>query len=108
MGIVPIDYSAFGGGPDGMAIDNAGYLWVALWGGGAVIKVDPSSGNVDEKIIVPASNVTSCTFGGKEFKTLYITTASKEGERESGALFSVKLNVAGAPSYSYRPRSLTK
>ncbi|WP_078391993.1 SMP-30/gluconolactonase/LRE family protein [Shouchella patagoniensis] len=108
VGIVPINYRTYGGGPDGMTIDNEGYLWVALWGAGAVIRVDPITGNVDKKIIVPASNVTSCTFGGQELKTLYITTAAKEGERESGALFSVELEVGGAPSYPYKPKLLNE
>lgn len=32
--------------PDGMTIDDEDNLWVALYGGGAVIKVNPSTGDL--------------------------------------------------------------
>lgn len=102
LGTVPIDYKKHGGSPDGMTIDNEGNLWVALWGGSAVIKVNPNNGDVLERIEVEAPNTTSCTFGGSDYKTLFITTASSEGEPNSGALFSVTTEVAGVKSQSYR------
>ncbi|MEO8406613.1 MAG: SMP-30/gluconolactonase/LRE family protein, partial [Chitinophagaceae bacterium] len=63
------------GSPDGMTIDADGNLWVALWGGYAVGKFNPITGELLQKVKVPAPNVSSCAFGGKNLETLYITTA---------------------------------
>jgi len=93
------------GGPDGMCIDAQGKLWVAHYGGGAVCCYDPTSGELLHKVIVPAPNVTSCAFGGKDLKTLYITTAAqgmnqeaREKYPEAGGLFYIELDVKGVES----------
>lgn len=87
---------------DGMTIDEEDKLWVALWNGNAVVRFDPESGALMEKIQVPAHNVTSCAFGGPNFETLFITTSSLDmNEEESrkypnaGSLFEVKPGVKG-------------
>lgn len=87
---------------DGMTIDNEDKLWVGLWNGNAVARFDPLTGNLLEKIEVPAHNVTSCSFGGENFDTLYITTSSldmNEAETKkyplAGSLFEVKPGVKG-------------
>jgi len=98
-----------GGGPDGMTIDADGNLWVALWGSGTVGKFNPQTGELLQKVIVPAPNVSSCAFGGKNLETLYITTA-REGMNAdklkqyplSGGLFSVKPGVKGVPAEFYK------
>ena len=90
------------GHPDGMTIDEEGKLWVALYGGAAVGRWDPSSGKMLQKIQVPVPNVTSCAFGGEHLDTLYITTARNGLDEEkleqfplSGGLFSVVPGVKG-------------
>lgn len=90
------------GYPDGMAIDSEDKLWVGLWNGNSVARFDPISGTLMSKIEVPAHNVTSCSFGGKNFETLYITTASVDMTEEeqkkyplAGSLFEVKPGVKG-------------
>lgn len=97
------------GAPDGMTIDADGNLWVALWGSGTVGKFNPNTGEMLQKIMVPAPNVSSCAFGGKNLDTLYITTArvwvSKEKLLEfplSGGLFCVKPGVHGVPAEFYQ------
>ena len=97
------------GGPDGMCIDSAGNLWVALWGGRRVRCVDPTSGKVIEEIAVPSNAVTSCCFGGDDLKTLYITTA-RIGVKEdaagdqpnAGGIFSVRLHTPGLPTVPFK------
>jgi len=59
--------------PDGSAIDSEGYLWNACWGGSKVQKID-KNGQVVEKIELPVSKPTSCTFGSRG--ELFITSAS--------------------------------
>ena len=92
-----------GGGPDGMTIDTDDNLWVALWGSGSVGKFDPRTGQLLQKVIVPAPNVSSCAFGGKNLDILYITTARAWVNEEklkqfplSGGLFAVKPGVKPA------------
>jgi sugar lactone lactonase YvrE len=90
------------GYPDGMTIDSEDKLWVGLWNGNSVARFDPISGTLMSKIEVPAHNVTSCSFGGKNFEILYITTASVDMTEEehkkyplAGSLFEVKPGVVG-------------
>ena len=90
------------GTPDGMTIDNEGNLWVALWDGHNVIKVHPETGNILDQIKLPVPRVSCCTFGGKNLKTLFITTA-KEGLSDnqlqnfplSGGIFKIDLDTKG-------------
>lgn len=91
------------GGADGAAIDAEGCYWSARWGGNCVVRVTPE-GKVDRTISVPASQVSMCSFGGPDMKTLYITTAwegmsaeQRQAEELAGSIFAVALDVAGIP-----------
>ncbi|WP_303310997.1 SMP-30/gluconolactonase/LRE family protein [Hymenobacter sp. BT730] len=100
------------GVPDGMTIDREGMLWVAVWGGGAVHRYHPGTGALLQVITVPAPFTTSCTFGGPDLQTLYITSARKELSPEqlaqfplSGNVFAVIPGVSGLPTCFYEPQS---
>lgn len=97
-----IDFSEELGSPDGMTIDREGMLWIAHFGGGRVSRWNPNNGEKLSEILVPAPNVTSCTFGGRYLDELYITTARSglsedqlEKYPKSGGLFKVKTKVQG-------------
>lgn len=97
------------GTPDGCTIDSQGNLWVAQWGGACVIKWDPRSGSMLEKISVPALNVTSVALGGKLLNELYVTTASiglDEAQKlkypQAGHVFVYKVDVPGTPSFYWQ------
>jgi sugar lactone lactonase YvrE len=50
-------------------------------------------------------NITTCTFGGPDLKTLYVTTAQIEspaGDRLAGGLFALETEVAGLPENRFR------
>ena len=103
-----IDLEGEIGIPDGMTIDSEGNLWIALWNGGCVICCDPRTGTVVERVPVPASRVTSCTFGGEDLGDLYITTAriglTDEELAEqplAGRLFRTRVGVRGTPAVAY-------
>lgn len=69
--------TAVEGYPDGCTIDSDDKIWVAMWGGGAVVRYDPCTGEALCKVAVPkASQVTACAFGGPKLDQLYVTTAS--------------------------------
>lgn len=93
------------GYPDGLTVDAAGRIWVALWQGNAVRCYEPT-GELVEHIPVPASKVTACTFGGPDLDTLYITTSQEEvdmtAEPLAGALFQIKPGATGQPTLPYR------
>ncbi|GAB3818271.1 hypothetical protein GCM10028895_15300 [Pontibacter rugosus] len=100
------------GMPDGMDIDTEGNLWIALHGGAAVACYNPATGEQLQKIKVPAVNVTSCTFGGPDLDTLYITTAREWLSEEqleqyplSGSMFEVKPGVQGREVNFFIPQS---
>lgn len=86
------------GYPDGMCCDADGGLWVAHFGGGCVSRFDPA-GRLQQRIALPASQVTSCAFGGPQLRDLYITTArrGRDDEPLAGALLRVRPGVAGLP-----------
>lgn len=59
-----------------MCVDADGMLWVALWDGGKVVQIHPTSGEILSEVVVPnVRKVTSCAFGGEDMNTLFITTA---------------------------------
>jgi len=88
------------GFPDGLTVDSAGGVWVALYAGGAVRRYTPD-GSLDEVISVAADRVTACTFGGADLGQLFITT-SREGlapgeDPLAGSIFTVTPGVVGLP-----------
>lgn len=94
--------------PDGMAIDAEGMLWVAHFGGSAVRRWDPSTGQVLATIELPAKQITSCAFGGPNLETLYITSGANgldatalAKQPHAGALFAVKPGVRGVPTFKF-------
>ncbi|WKN42510.1 SMP-30/gluconolactonase/LRE family protein [Tunicatimonas pelagia] len=93
------------GVPDGMTIDEEGNLWVAVYDGGRVIAVNPNTGKIIQQIDVPAKKTSSCTFGGENLDTLFITTISENtdpnDEPLAGSLFSVKPGVRGIKANFY-------
>jgi sugar lactone lactonase YvrE len=90
--------------PDGSTVDTQGYLWNCRYYGGCIVRVAPN-GTIDRVIEMPVRDVTTCTFGGSDRKTLYVTTASSEapaGERLAGGLFAMASMVAGLPENQFR------
>ncbi|WP_310961207.1 SMP-30/gluconolactonase/LRE family protein [Nocardioides terrisoli] len=59
---------------DGLCVDSDGNVWVALWGGAAVLCYSPA-GELLTAISLPCAHPTSCCFGGADLETLMITTA---------------------------------
>jgi sugar lactone lactonase YvrE len=94
--------------PDGMAIDDEGCLWVALWDAGLVRRYAPD-GRLLEVVDVPGGgHVSSVAFGGAGMSTLYITTA-RAGLTEAelaraphaGDLFALEVPVTGPAPFRF-------
>jgi sugar lactone lactonase YvrE len=90
----------FGRGyPDGSAVDSEGYLWNCRFCGNCIVRVAPD-GKIDRVVEMPVKNITTCTFGGADLQTLFVTTASAEaprGDRLAGSLFAIRTDVKGQP-----------
>ena len=87
--------------PDGMTCDTEGGLWVGLWGGGEVVRLD-QSGAISARVAVPAVQVTACAFGGADLDILFVTTAALglstdalAAKPESGGLFMCRPGYRG-------------
>lgn len=105
---VHIDLTAGDAFPDGLTVDADGCLWIAMWDGWGLQRFDPE-GQKMAQIHMPVQRPTSCTFGGPDLQTLYITTASVglsevEIERSffSGDLFALNTDVRGLPTNRFR------
>jgi sugar lactone lactonase YvrE len=84
--------------PDGSSVDSEGYLWNCRFSGGCIVRVAPD-GKIDRVVEMPVKNVTTCTFGGADRKTLYITSATIEAasDRLAGGLFAIQTEIRGQP-----------
>jgi sugar lactone lactonase YvrE len=88
MGEVP-------GGPDGLAVDVTGGIWVAVYGGGCVVRFDPI-GRMTERIEVPATGVTNIAFNPTKPGFAFVTT-EEHAAGIGGCLLEAELGVEGMP-----------
>lgn len=93
--------------PDGMTIDIEDNLWIALYGGGSIIKINPSTNKLLERIPIPALCVTSVMWGGPNLDILFVTTSKKSLTKEeirqqpgAGCVYALKdLGTRGVPTF---------
>ncbi|MFH8572050.1 SMP-30/gluconolactonase/LRE family protein [Streptomyces sp. NPDC017993] len=90
------------GFPDGLTVDAAGCVWVALWDGAAVRRYAPD-GRLDRVVELPVRRPTACAFGGRDLTDLYVTSAS-EGvapDGTAGALLVLPAAGEGLPQPAF-------
>jgi sugar lactone lactonase YvrE len=82
--------------PDGSCVDDEGYLWNCRYGGNCILRIAPD-GTLDRIIEMPVPNPTTCTFGGSDGSTLYVTSAAagNHGIPQNGGLFAIATNRCG-------------
>jgi len=95
--------------PDGLCVDDEGCIWVALWDGAAVHRYTPD-GRLDTVVTVPTARATSCTSGGPDRSTLYITSASVglgdddlRAQPHAGGLCAVAPGMTGPAATPWQP-----
>ena len=98
-----------GAGPDGLTVDAAGDLWVAVFGAGRVQRYSPD-GALREELQVPAMQTTSCAFGGADLNLLYVTTATenwndeqRRAEPAAGLVYCFRTDATGRAAAPFRP-----
>jgi sugar lactone lactonase YvrE len=88
------------GSPDGMTVDDAGRLWVALWDGSAVRRYRPD-GTVEATIPVPARRPTCVCLGGG---LVFVSTAGigiTDPGPGDGAILSAETGASAPPAASF-------
>jgi len=106
-----VDVPLTEGMPDGLTVDAQGFIWSAQWYGSQIVRYDPD-GKVQQRIQIPATQVTCMAFGGPDWNELYITTAGEDWPTRyapfgydsskshlGGELYRLKLEIQGKPEY---------
>ncbi len=93
--------------PDGLAIDQQGNIWSALWNGWAIACFN-SDGQEISRVKVPIQRPTCVTFGGSNLTDLYITSASVGLSQQeikqgffAGDLFRFSTQAIGLPTQPF-------
>ena len=89
------------GVPDGITLDAEGFVWVAMWGGGGVLRLD-GEGRIARRIDVPAKQPSSVMFGGARLDELYVTSACEGGDDVTTGV-NRDGTFLGGPLYRVRP-----
>ena len=91
--------------PDGLTVDSQGAVWTALNGAGQVQRYLPD-GSLDTVVAVGATQVSACTLGGEDLRTLYITTSREnlpeDVQPTAGSLYAVRVETPGQPTAEFR------
>ena len=97
------------GAPDGMTIDAAGDLWVAIYDGARVNRYAPD-GSLRAAYPLPKQQCTCCAFGGPGLHRLFVTTATegwtddqRRAEPAAGLVYRLDTDATGRPAAAFRP-----
>lgn len=100
------------GYPDGLTLDNEDNIYSCHWAGFKITKYNPK-GEILESIKLPVPNISSCCFGGLDYKTLFITTAKKDLTQNelnryplSGHIFQINMNISGQKSKIFQEQNV--
>ncbi|MCM5681689.1 SMP-30/gluconolactonase/LRE family protein [Schlegelella sp. S2-27] len=101
----PLD--AYGGRPDGAAVDAEGNYWVAMFEGSRLLQLSPQ-GAVLREVRLPVRCATMPCFGGADMKTLYVTTSREKRPADelaaqpwAGCVLQLRVDVPGLPANVY-------
>lgn len=100
-------WTAEGDRPDGACVDSEGCYWSAFYLGGKVVRVSPA-GEVLSEHPLPALCPTMCALGGRDLRTLFVTSARQNRSEEelerlplSGGIFTMRVDVPGLPEQKF-------
>lgn len=102
------DHSADKSRPDGACVDADGCVWNAMFAGHRIVRYSPT-GKIDRSIELPVTNPTCLCFGGPDYSTLYVTSATKmispealANETLAGAVLALNVGVKGLPEVTFK------
>lgn len=96
--------SEFEGRPEGIAVDDAGGVWVAMHWTGRIHRYAPN-GDLETVLWAPTTRITNLTFGGRRLDEMYVTSAcfgyderALVADPYAGALFRFLPGATGLPA----------
>ena len=96
--------------PDGLTVDQEGYIWIAQWFGGAISRYDPE-GKLERTLPLPIGQPTSLTFGGIDYQTIFVTSADNDWKTplapedydytrvRGGSVYKINQSIKGKPEF---------
>lgn len=94
---------AYGGRPDGAAVDSQGCYWSAQFEGARLLRFSPE-GRVLREVRLPVRCPTMPCFGDDDLRTLYVTTSRENRPAQelelqplAGRVLRMRVDVAGLP-----------
>jgi sugar lactone lactonase YvrE len=95
----------YGGRPDGAAMDSEGAYWVAMFEGQRLLRLSPA-GDLLAELALPVRCPTMPCFGGRDLRTLYVTTARDKRPADelaaqplAGCVLQCRVDVPGLPAH---------
>lgn len=88
--------------PDGLTVDEQGFIWVARWFGGGISRFDPD-GRLERRIELPVAQPSSLMFGGPDLDELFVTSAGVEWRSPLAPQGHDYAARRGGPSFRIRP-----
>jgi L-arabinonolactonase len=103
------------GGADGACIDAEGHVWLAHWDGWRLSRFRPD-GTLERTVELPVQRPTCPAFGGPDFATLFVTTAThgltdeqRRAQPQAGSILALsvgdELGIAGLPEHRFATRT---
>jgi sugar lactone lactonase YvrE len=109
VGPVSVLIDTGGALPDGLAVDSAGDLWIAMWGEGEIRRFAPD-GLPRDALTTGVPYNSSCAFVGPELDLLLVTSAAgdevsplRTADAVDGRLLAICSPVTGLPTRAWRP-----
>ena len=97
--------ASYGGRPDGAAVDAEGGYWVAMFEGARLLRFSPD-GRLTREEKLPVRCPTMPCFGGRDLKTLYVTTSREKRPADelaqeplAGCVLQLRVEVPGLPAH---------
>jgi sugar lactone lactonase YvrE len=97
--------TAYGGRPDGAAVDSEGAYWIAMYEGQRLLRLSPQ-GELLQTLPLPVRCPTMPCFGGPDGRTLFVTTAREGRPPEelaaqpwAGRVLMRRVDVPGLPAH---------
>ena len=85
-----------------MTVDSEDHIWSARWDGFALYRYSPD-GNQVLKIEFETKKVSCVTFGGTDYRDMYVTTAGannlSENGQSAGSLYRLNPGITGKEEF---------
>ena len=101
-----LDMQHYAGRPDGATVDTDGCYWICAIDSGSILRFSPQ-GQLLTRYDLPISKPSKCTFGGKDMKTLFVTSIKPQHPNElDGSLLAIQTPYQGIVESKVKPDAI--